>query len=238
MSGLVIEEYLREFERWTAGSLATRLERRAELAEHLRAAEDAGELDQAITRLGSPRDAARAFAEGQHPVPSPLPRRVAAIISDYLMSAVLLVPALAIASAQGWAETVQIAGYEIPTSVGGEGPEGAMGVLMYGLVLLFLLWLGVGLAIAEWRFGRTPGKAIFGLRTISEDGIALSFGQAILRRLPLVFSGPLQLIDWMFVFFNPKRQRAFDTVARTIVVRDLSSEATRAGVPVSSNSFS
>ena len=82
------------------------------------------------------------------------------------------------------------------------------------------LWWSLGLTVMEWRYGRTPGKAMLGLRAISEEGISLSFGQAVVRRLTLVFSGPLQLIDWAFALFNPRRQRAVEKLARTLVIKD------------------
>jgi uncharacterized RDD family membrane protein YckC len=64
------------------------------------------------------------------------------------------------------------------------------------------------------------GKAALGLRVYAEDGTAPSFGQIVVRRLSLIFSGPLQLFDWGFVFFNVKRQRAFEVLAKTVVVTE------------------
>ncbi|MGI8709193.1 MAG: RDD family protein [Actinomycetota bacterium] len=93
---------------------------------------------------------------------------------------------------------------------------------MAGLFLVGLagLWWTFGLTLMEWRFGRTPGKAMLHLRAVSEDGTALSFGQAVVRRLTLVFSGPLQLIDWAFALFDPRRQRAVEKLAHTLVIHD------------------
>ncbi|MDQ3659572.1 MAG: RDD family protein [Actinomycetota bacterium] len=86
------------------------------------------------------------------------------------------------------------------------------------------LWWIVGLAVTEWRYGRTPGKALMGLRVVTEEGIALSFGQAVVRNLTRVFSGPLQIIDWVWALFDPRRQRAVEKLAHTLVVRDETSE--------------
>ena len=91
----------------------------------------------------------------------------------------------------------------------------ALGV---SLLVLGGLWLLVILPLLEWRVGRTFGKAALGLRVLAEDGTAPSFAQVIVRRLTLVFSGPLQLFDWGFVFFNARGQRAFDILAKTLVV--------------------
>jgi len=71
------ESYLKEFERWTAGPAPRREALKAEFAEHLREAEAAGELGSALTRLGPPRDAAKAFAAGRELKPAPLGRRTA-----------------------------------------------------------------------------------------------------------------------------------------------------------------
>lgn len=55
------ENYLKEFERWTAGFTERRSALSAEFAEHLREAEAAGELGSTLERLGPPRDAAKAL---------------------------------------------------------------------------------------------------------------------------------------------------------------------------------
>lgn len=93
------------------------------------------------------------------------------------------------------------------------------GIAAAGLVLAMMWWI-LGLTIMEWRYGRTPGKSVMGLRVVSEEGIALTFGQAVVRRLTLVFSGPLQLIDWGFALFNPQHQRAVEKLAHTLVIED------------------
>ncbi len=48
----------------------------------------------------------------------------------------------------------------------------------------------------------------------------MSFGQAVVRRLTLVFTGPLQAIDWVFALFDARRQRAVEKLAHTLVVRE------------------
>jgi uncharacterized RDD family membrane protein YckC len=59
-----------------------------------------------------------------------------------------------------------------------------------------------------------------GLRVVTEEGTAPSFGQVVVRRLTLVFSGPLQLIDWAFALFDDRRQRAVEKLAHTMVIQD------------------
>jgi uncharacterized RDD family membrane protein YckC len=82
------------------------------------------------------------------------------------------------------------------------------------------LWVGVILFLFEWKTGRTPGKMLLGLRTVSEDGTTLAFWQALVRRLPFMFRGWLTLVDVVFIFRRPKHQRAFDIVAGTMVIDD------------------
>jgi uncharacterized RDD family membrane protein YckC len=63
------------------------------------------------------------------------------------------------------------------------------------LIGLAVLWWNLVLPIGEWLTGRTPGKGMFGLRVVSEDGTAISGGQAFLRRVPIFFAFPLLFVD-------------------------------------------
>lgn len=215
------QNYLREFERWTAGPAARRAALSAEFAEHLREAEAAGELGSTLERLGPPRDAAKAFAAGHELRPAPLPRRIAAFLLDCAIPALVVIAVIALGTLVGsphaahelfdWAR--DLAEERTPL-------WGALQITAAVAIGFAGLWWVIGLTIVEWRYGRTPGKAMLGLRVVSEEGIALSFGQAVVRRLTLVFSGPLQIIDWAFALFNPRRQRAVEKLAQTMVIQD------------------
>ena len=74
--------------------------------------------------------------------------------------------------------------------------------------------------ILEGRFGQTLGKRLLGIRVLHESGLPIGFKEAILRRLPFYFD--FWPIDGLFVLFTAKKQRAFDIVARTVVVRETS----------------
>ena len=215
------QNYLREFERWTAGPRERRDALSAEFAEHLREAEAAGELGSALTRLGPPRDAAKAFAEGRDLKPAPLVRRIVAFLIDLAIPLLVVAITIAIGTALGSGdEADRLDAFFTDLS---EEMAVTWGLLEIGGALLVGLagaWWVLGLTLMEWRYGRTPGKAITSLRVVTEDGIALNFGQAIVRRLTLVFSGPLQLIDWAFALFNPRRQRAVEKLAQTMVIQD------------------
>jgi uncharacterized RDD family membrane protein YckC len=72
--------------------------------------------------------------------------------------------------------------------------------------------------VLEGRFGRTLGKRLLGLRVLSEDGLPASYWQAFLRHLSLFLE--ILPIEALFMPFHPKRQRWFDILAKTVVVRE------------------
>ena len=198
--------YMKEFERWIPGPTARKQQMRAELDEHLRSAQAAGDAD-ALSRLGTPREAAEAFSSGHELAPAPLGRRIPAALVDLVTVVGSVVLAVGLGT---WASE--------------SGGFGLMEGLFIAVILASFGWWGIGLTLMEWRTGRTPGKALFGLRVVSEKGVNPSFGQAVVRRLTLIFSGPLQLIDWGFMFFNPRHQRGLDILAKTVVVSDPGTE--------------
>ena len=72
------------------------------------------------------------------------------------------------------------------------------------------------LVFAEWRYGRTIGKAALGLRVVRLDGTKLSWNAALVRNL-------LRLPDLIAIFFtvptSEHRQRLGDRAAKTVVLR-------------------
>jgi uncharacterized RDD family membrane protein YckC len=79
----------------------------------------------------------------------------------------------------------------------------------FGIIVLYF-------PILEGRFGQTPGKKLFGLRVLREDGLPINYKEAFLRRISYYFE--VLPVDALFIPFTAKRQRAFDIVARTVVV--------------------
>ena len=209
----MIDGYLDRVERWIAGPESRKQQIRAEIEAHLREAERAGDVEGAIARLGDPREAARAFSEGYSLAPAPLSRRIPAALIDIAVTVGLVFAASGLGA---WTATVNPS----VTVNGNDADFWAMGAGVVMLLLGAFAWWVFVLPILEWRTGRTLGKALMGLRTVSESGTAPSFGQVVLRRLTLIFSGPLQLIDWGFVFFNQKHQRGLDILAHTLVIED------------------
>jgi uncharacterized RDD family membrane protein YckC len=84
--------------------------------------------------------------------------------------------------------------------------------LLVGGILLYF-------PILEGRFGQTVGKRTLGLRVLKENGLPIGYKEAFLRRISYYLEGGL-VIDALFIPCTQKRQRAFDIVARTIVIRE------------------
>jgi uncharacterized RDD family membrane protein YckC len=92
------------------------------------------------------------------------------------------------------------------------------------LVLLPSWWLGYFIAFETlWR-GRTPGKAVLGLRVVTTEGAPVRFRHAAIRSL-------LGLVDFaiaggffaiVFILLTRDNQRLGDMVAGTLVLRERS----------------
>jgi membrane protease YdiL (CAAX protease family)/uncharacterized RDD family membrane protein YckC len=86
-----------------------------------------------------------------------------------------------------------------------------------GIVALIAIsaWINY-MIFAEWRYGRTLGKAALGLRVVRLDGTPLSWNGALVRNL-------LRLPDLIAIFFtvptSEHRQRLGDRAAQTVVLR-------------------
>lgn len=200
----MIDTYVKDFSRWTVGSREHRETLMRELEAHLHEAQEAGQLEEALERFGSPREAARVFSEG-HPLhEAPLGRRLAAAAVDLLPAEVFL-----------------LLGSWHPNW---PGPRPLYATLLV-LTALAILWWIVVLPLSEWVTGSSPGKRMFGLRVVSDDGTALSAGQAFLRRVPVFLAFPLLAVDLPMAMFDSRHRRAFDRVAGTLVVADREDES-------------
>jgi uncharacterized RDD family membrane protein YckC len=113
----------------------------------------------------------------------------------------------------------------------GVGPVVALGTPLAAVVspgrtrtLVFLLLMAIAFVyhlLLEWRWGRTPGKRLFGLRVVGGDGSPLDFRGSFLRNA-------LRLIDglgyWsvavLVVLVRGDGRRLGDVAGDTLVVRD------------------
>ena len=171
------------------------MELRSVIAERL---EHGQSLDDVIRQLGDPDKLAESYLAEVPLVPASFWQRGVAKVVDVLALAVVMTPV-------GWAigRVVQLPFFG----------------LIAALVLTSLLF-GFYVAIAEWHFGETLGKHLFGLRVVRESGARIGFGQALVRQLPLWLE--IFWIDVLFALFTERKQRAFEVLSKTRVVSRLS----------------
>ncbi len=184
----------------------------ADLQSHLQEGLAAGEdMAALVERMGDPRQVAAEFMTEVPLVYAGFGRRLAAFLVDMLV--ILFFGGVAAVLTISMANVVP------------QTPSGWMQSVIGGiLILLVLISANACIAIVmayfpllEGRFGQTLGKRLFGLVVRSEDGLPASYGQAILRRLSFYFE--LLPIEGLFIPFNPKHQRWFDILAKTVVIR-------------------
>lgn len=93
--------------------------------------------------------------------------------------------------------------------------------LLPWLFILCALALGVLIpgyfVVAEFVSGQTLGKRVMGLRVVKESGARISFGQSLVRQIPLM--AEIFALDVVFALFTDKSQRAFELISKTRVVR-------------------
>ncbi len=186
----------------------------ADLRAHFEEALAAGDSPETVmARMGPPKEVAAGFMAQARLRYAGFWRRLVAFAVDLA----IIVPIIAVLSALG----ILLANLVPPQ------PQGTSYVV--GVVLIALL-VATGAAavgtlllyfpILEGRFGQTVGKRLLGLRVLKEDGLPIGYKEAFLRRLPFYFD--FWPIDALFIPFTAKKQRAFDIIARTVVVRDAS----------------
>ncbi|MEA3336250.1 MAG: RDD family protein [Chloroflexota bacterium] len=88
-----------------------------------------------------------------------------------------------------------------------------------------LLLVGLGILVSvlyyvwSWsKSGQTVGKAVLGLRVITDEGAPPSFGKALLRYVGYIISGIVLSLGFLWIAFDRKRQGWHDKIAGTYVV--------------------
>jgi uncharacterized RDD family membrane protein YckC len=89
-------------------------------------------------------------------------------------------------------------------------------VVVWMAIALLLSCAALYPLIAEYFFGKTLGKHLMGLRVVRESGARISFGQSVVRQLPVFLD--IFWIDVLFALFTEKHQRAFEILSKTRVV--------------------
>ncbi|BCS31440.1 hypothetical protein TBR22_A06410 [Luteitalea sp. TBR-22] len=154
-------------------------------------------LDEVVRQLGAPDVLARSYLAGLPLTPADFGPRLVAKVFDagaFILAAVVVGGSAWLYPREGVAQVLMLL---------------AIAIAAFGYVTYTI--------IAEWRTGQTFGKRWFGLSVVQESGAPITLGQAVVRQL----STMLQVfwIDAMFVLFTERRQRAFELLSKTRVVK-------------------
>lgn len=109
-------------------------------------------------------------------------------------------------------------------TMAGSTLSGDLSVFLMGVgaLALAVIVLGYYIVFEALNGGRTPGKAVFGIRVASVDGAPVGLGAVSLRTL-------MRLVDFLpaayavgafAIVTNNRNQRLGDMVANTVVIRD------------------
>ena len=191
-----IKEVLRRMPAATPQRSQIALELRGHIAERIAAGQS---LDEVVTQLGSPTALAESYLSAVPLVAPPLGRRFAAKVVDFFSAFLVLVPV-------AWALWAAFA----------RDPFVLAFMPLFVIVVGSLLF-AFGTVCAEYRYGQTFGKWLFGLRVVRASGARIGLGQAFVRVLPIALEGVFP-VDAAFVFFTEKQQRAFELLSKTRVV--------------------
>jgi uncharacterized RDD family membrane protein YckC len=206
-----VDQYLAAVLHNIHASASERQRIESDLRAHIEAAEAAGEtVESVINRMGSPVEVAVEFMSQMELPYAGFWHRLAAFAID--LGLIMLTGGI-FSVLFIWASN------RVPQHP--QSWEYVMGAMLialctgcvlatYGIIVLYF-------PILEGRLGQTLGKKLFGLRVLREDGLPINYKEAFLRRISYYFE--VLPVDALFIPFTAKRQRAFDIVARTIVVR-------------------
>jgi uncharacterized RDD family membrane protein YckC len=169
-----------------------------ELRGHISERVNAGEpLDEILEHLGDPMALAESYLSAVPLIAGDLWSRATARLIDVGLPVVLLAPVACLI----WLAT----------------PPEWMPVLLFIYLFVGGATIAIYPMVAEARYGKTLGKHLRGLRVVTESGMRISSGQAIVRNLPWLLE--VWWIDALFALFTDRRQRAFELLSKTRVVR-------------------
>ncbi|MBX7195275.1 MAG: RDD family protein [Sandaracinaceae bacterium] len=140
--------------------------------------------------------------------------------------------------AMAWSiDVVAIVGLILLTSLAvGEGLSrlGGLGMAIH-FILIFLIQWGYG-AVLEWLLaGRTLGKLLLGLRTVSDRGLRITLLQSAIRNLvrTVDFLPVLYGVGGVAALLDPRCRRLGDLAAGTVVVHERRTPRPSSFLPVS-----
>jgi len=177
------------------------MELRSHIAERV---EHGQSVEEALTHLGDPIVLAESYLAAIPLIAAPFWPRAAARIIDFCGVVALAVP------------IVLVVFITLRTVGKGDLAYFIAPVLFLAVILVLMILAVTYPVIAEYRYGKTVGKHLMGLRVVRESGARISFGQSIVRQLPMLTQ--VWWIDMLFALFTDKHQRAFEILSKTRVV--------------------
>ncbi|MCC7368466.1 MAG: RDD family protein [Chloroflexi bacterium] len=144
---------------------------------------------------------------GQPPLGSPL-KRLAAILLDGLVPAIIMIPVAAASS---------VASASLPS-------------MPSDLMLTVLIFLGIltyaglfsysAVVLGMWAYGLTPGKWMMGLQVIKIDtGAPVGFWRMALRQIVGQWvSAIVCYLGFLWILFDRNKQGWHDKIAKTLVI--------------------
>jgi uncharacterized RDD family membrane protein YckC len=173
------------------------MELRSHIAERV---EHGQTVEEALRHLGDPIVLAESYLAAIPLVAAPFwPRAAARLIDACGVLVLIAMPIIAFVALTLWRGQ----GFLIPI---------AILFTIFAVSILGALYP----VIAEYRYGKTVGKHLMGLRVVRESGARISFGQSVVRQLPMLTQ--VWWIDMLFALFTDKHQRAFEILSKTRVV--------------------
>jgi uncharacterized RDD family membrane protein YckC len=205
-----MDQYIRDVMDYITASSEEKARIESDLRAHMQEALDTGvSLDEIIKRMGTPLEVATGFMSQVKLELAGFWPRLFAFLIDMLVIFI---------TASFFAVSAILLSNLVPRHPAGGGYLGGA-ILILLVIGSTLAALGIILAyfpLLEGRFGYTLGKHLLGLHVLTEEGLPIGYKEAILRRLSYYFE--MLPVDALFIPFTQKKQRAFDIVARTIVI--------------------
>lgn len=205
-----LDRYIAAVLRKIPRGMAERARIASDVRTHILERVEAGQpLAEAIAQMGAPEEVARAYLEEIELPLASLSSRMGAFLIDLLLGMLVVGPTLAVwfavVLAPAWGMQMEAfpAWWLLPSLL-----------IVSGLAALVLSVLYF--PVLEARYGQTLGKRLLGICVTTENREQIGWGAAIVRRLPLFLE--LFWIDALFALFTRNRQRAFDLLAKTVVV--------------------
>ncbi len=154
-------------------------------------------LDEVLHQLGDPRSLAESYLSAVPLVAGSFWARAVARVVDYVVSVAVVAP--------------------FGVAVWFTSDSKLFPLWLFAYIFTASLMIAAYPIVAEYRYGKTWGKHLMGLRVVRESGARISLGQSIVRQLPVFLQ--VIWIDALFALFTDKSQRAFELLSKTRVVR-------------------